>query len=123
MAKVSKNRVTTSNDDVAKIAASEARSIALHGNRIVPGTTRRDPNSTKMLVTIRTMGLNGKPDGGTREVYTSDVFQVHHQEGVKKSLKTTKSADKAKATKVKAKSKSKANTKSARRSSRKAVAV
>jgi hypothetical protein len=121
MAKASKNRVT-SNDDVAKIAASEARSIALHGNRIVPGTTRRDPNSTKMLVTIRTMGLNGKPDGGTREVYTSDVFQVHHQEGVKKSLKTTKSADKAKAVKVKAKA-PKAKAKPVRRARKTAVAV
>jgi len=124
MVKVSKNiRTNSPAEEAAAIAASEARSISLYGSRIVPGTTRRDPTSTKMLVTVRTMGLDGKMDGGTREVRTSDIFQCLHQEGVKKSLKTKKSDDKAKAPKaVKVKAPAKAKTK-AKAKPRKVAAV
>jgi len=82
-------------DEVAKAAAAEASLIAKHGSRIVPGTVHRAKNGTKMMVTINTLGLDGKPDGGTRVVATSDVFQCLHQKGVKKALKSKKTADKA----------------------------
>lgn len=74
----------------AKLEKAEKNLIEKHGDRIVPGSIRRAPKNgrygTKLLVTIRTHGLDGKPDGGTREIASSDVHQVWHSPQVKAEL-------------------------------------
>jgi len=88
------------------IAKSEAKLIAKYGDKIVVSSVRRAPAGSKygnkMLVDINTTGLDGKPDGNTRTVATSDVFQVHHTEEVAEQLRKQKLADK-RATKAAAK--------------------
>lgn len=75
----------------AKIATEEEL-IAKYGERIVRGTLRRDnTGSQKMVVTIRTLAADEKTfDGNTRDVYTSDVFQVKHTEEVQKAIRNSR---------------------------------
>jgi hypothetical protein len=109
----------------AKVTGTEAKLTAKYGDKIVPGTVRRAPEGSKygrkMLVDIRTRGLDGEYDGNTRTVATSDVFQVHHTDEVAKELRKQRMAEKraarkaekeaAEETKPKAKRKSKAKAK------------
>lgn len=87
----------------AKIAASEAALIAKYGDKIVVGSVRRAPSGSKygnkMLVKINTVGIDGKPDGNTVEVATSDVFQVRHTDEVRAAIAKQKAADKRAAAK------------------------
>lgn len=92
--------------EAEKIASTESKLMEKYGSKIVPGSVRRAPKGSKygkkMLVTINTVGMDGKPDGNTREVATSDVFQVSHTEEVRKQLANQRAKDKRA---VKAKSK------------------
>lgn len=71
-------------DPVVKV---ERKLMAKYGDKIVAETVKYDDVAKKYRVTIRTVGLDGKFDGNIRNIYTSDVFQVHHIEGLKKNLK------------------------------------
>lgn len=71
-------------DPVVKV---ERKLMAKYGDKIVADTVKYDDVAKKYRVTIRTVGLDGKSDGNTRNIFTSDVFQVHHIEGLKKNLK------------------------------------
>lgn len=93
-----------------KIAAAEAKLQAKYGKKIVKGSVRRprtkaekETYGTKLLVDINTVGVDGKPDGKTRTVATSDVFQIHHQPEVKEALIKAQRSEKAKARRTKAK--------------------
>ena len=83
------------------LAKAEEGLVAKYGDRIVPGTVRRAPADskygTKLLVTSNTLGLDGQPDGNTREVATSDVWQVRHTEEVSKELRRQASRERRKA--------------------------
>lgn len=89
--------VTATVED-AKIVGIEAQLVAKYGDKIVPGSVRRAPEGSKygrkMLVDIRTRGLDGNFDGNTRTVATSDVFQVHHTEEVAVEMKKVRAAEK-----------------------------
>jgi hypothetical protein len=87
-----------------KIAAAEAKLQAKYGKKIVTGSVRRprtkaekETYGTKLLVDINTVGVDGKPDGKTRTVATSDVFQIHHQPEVKAELAKLQRQEKSKA--------------------------
>lgn len=93
---------TKTDTDIAKIAAAEASLTAKYGSKIVPGSVRRaktkaekDTYGSKLLCEIRTVGLDGKPDGKTRVVATSDVWQIHHQPDVKEALRKAQRQEKA----------------------------
>lgn len=90
----------------AKLAKVEADLVTKYGDKIVEGSVRRAPEGskygTKCLVTIRTRGLDGKYDGQTREIATSDVFQVHHMPEVKAELKKLAAKEKREAKKAEA---------------------
>jgi len=93
-----KTNDTTANVEAAKIVGIEAQLVAKYGDKIVPGSVRRAPEGSKygrkMLVDIKTRGLDGKYDGNTRTVATSDVFQVHHTEEVAVEMKKVRAAEK-----------------------------
>lgn len=118
---------TTDTNEMAKIAATESALVTKYGDKIVPGSVRRAPEGSKygrkMLVDIRTRGLDGEYDGGTRTVATSDVFQVHHSDEVAAELKKLRLAEKraekaaakpAKADKAPAKAKGKGRSRKAK---------
>lgn len=95
---------TKTDPDTAKIAAAEASLIAKYGKKVVPGSVRRakskaekDTYGSKLLCEIRTVGLDGKSDGKTRVVATSDVWQIHHQPDVKEALRKVQRSEKAQA--------------------------
>lgn len=99
MAKAAKTTTVTITDvEKAKIVGIEAQLVAKYGDKIVPGSVRRAPEGSKygrkMLVDIRTRGLDGEFDGNTRTVATSDVFQVHHTEEVAVEMKKVRAAEK-----------------------------
>lgn len=98
MAKTTNNQTTNNDVEAAKVVGVEAQLIAKYGDKIVPGSVRRAPEGSKygrkMLVDIKTRGLDGEYDGNTRTVATSDVFQVHHTEEVKAELKKQRMAEK-----------------------------
>lgn len=51
--------------------------------QVVPGTLRKETAgkwAQKYTVEIKTLGVDMKPDGNTRRVATSDLFQVRHTE-------------------------------------------
>lgn len=106
----------TEENTEAKIAAAEASLIAKYGKKVVKGSVRRaktkaekETYGNKLLVEINTVGLDGKPDGKTRVVATSDVFQIHHQPEVKEALIKAQRSEKAKARRAKAKNEKKAD--------------
>ncbi len=74
-------------DPITKV---ERKLMAKYGDKIVAGTVSYDETAKKYRVTIRTIGIDGAFDGNTRNIYTSDVFQVHHVEGLKKKYIRTK---------------------------------
>jgi len=79
------------------LANAEAKLVEKHGTKIVIGSARRatDPRyGKKIMVTINTRGLDGEFDGGTREVATSDVHQVHHNDEVAAQLRKQRAAEK-----------------------------
>ena len=90
MPKTTETTTTTTTTDT-KVSTAEERLVAKYGDKIVAGTVRRAPEGSKygnkLLVDIRTRGVNGEYDGNTRTVATSDVFQVHHTEEVRAELK------------------------------------
>jgi hypothetical protein len=93
--------------EAAKLQGIEAQLIAKYGERIVPGSVRRAESAEeiarykrKALVSINTIGLDGKPDGLTRVVATSDVFQVKHQPEVADALRKAAAKDKRAAAKA-----------------------
>lgn len=90
---MSKSETTNENIEALKVAQAEARVVAKHGDRIVPGSAQREA-SGKISVEIRTIGLDGEFDGLTRRVATSDVHQVYHQPEVKKELDKLKAKEK-----------------------------
>ena len=101
---------TKKDSDTAKVAAAEASLIAKYGKKVVKGSVRRaktkaekDTYGSKLLCEIHTVGVDGKPDGKTRVVATSDVWQIHHQPDVKEALRKQQRSDKAKAKRAKAK--------------------
>lgn len=57
---------------------------------IVPGSLRFSKANNKQMVTINTVGIDGKPDGNTRDVFTSDVFHVRHTKEVAKEIRLAK---------------------------------
>ena len=54
---------------------TEADLLARGYKHIVRGTLRMDHNSNKQIVKIRTFGPDGKYDGKSRWVFTSDLHQ------------------------------------------------
>lgn len=84
------------------IASAEEKLANKYGDKIVKGSVRRATDSkygNKLMVTINTVGLDGQPDGKTREVATSDVFQVHHQPEVAEQLRKLRAKEKREAKK------------------------
>ena len=65
--------------------STEAKLLA-QWPHVVPGSLVWDEIANKQSVTIRTFGLNGQPDGNTRAVYTSDLFQTFFTFEVKGQL-------------------------------------
>lgn len=102
-AKAVKPTLTPEQVEANKIATAEANLVEKHGSKIVVGSVRRAPAGSKygskMMVTINTVGVDGTPDGQTREVATSDVHQVHHTDEVRKELAKQRAADKRAAAK------------------------
>lgn len=71
---------------------SEADYIAKYPH-IVEGSLRYEEEGThakKQTVEINTVGIDGKPDGNTRRIATSDLHQVFHTEEVAKEVKQAK---------------------------------
>ena len=119
--------MTTDNNavEIANAHAVEAKLVAKYGDKIVQGSVRRAPEGSKygqkMLVDIKTRGLDGEYDGNTRTVATSDVFQVHHTEEVAAELRKQRAAEKRAAKREAAPKSEKA--KPAKRSKRNAEAA
>ena len=83
--------------EIDTIAKAELKLVEKYGKKIVKGSVRRatDPRyGKKLMVTINTRGVNGKFDKQTREIASSDVFQVHHTVEVAAELRKQRSADK-----------------------------
>lgn len=111
--KAPKVKQTAEEKEAATIAKAEQRLVEKHGNRIVKGSVRRADKKNKdeakygnkLLVTINTIGVDGKPDGKTLTVATSDVHQVKHTPEVKAALQKAQreeaKKDKAEATATK----------------------
>ena len=95
MSNETNTNTTTEADKLQKI---EQSLIDRYGDKIVKGSVRRAPKDseygTKVLVDIRTVGLDGQFDGNTRTVATSDVWQVHHTEEVTRELRKQRAAEK-----------------------------
>lgn len=87
------------------IAKAEAKLQAKYGDKVVEGSVRRAPAKSKyagkLLCKIRTVGIDGKRDGKTREIATSDVFQVHHTTEVAAELRKLRAKEKRAAAKAK----------------------
>ena len=90
--------------EAAAIQKAELALVAKYGSKIVVGSVRRAPEGSKyglkMLVTINTRGLDGEFDGSTREIASSDVFQVHHTPEVAAEMRKQRAADKRAAAKA-----------------------
>ena len=95
----------------ARLAKVKTDLVTKYGDKVNPDSLRKETDgkySGKFTVEINTVGLDGKPDGNTRRVATSDVFQVSHTDEVAKQLRKqalrdkrhAKAASKAKATAV-----------------------
>ena len=95
---MSKTTRTPEQVETATLAKAEAALVEKHGHKVVEGSARRAPAGskwgTKVLVTVRTRGLDGLWDGNTREVATSDVWQVSHTEAVTAQLRKQRASDK-----------------------------
>jgi hypothetical protein len=76
---------------------TEEMLLAKGHSHIVPGTLRWNPEQSKQVVTINTFGLDGKPDGNTREVATSDLHQCRMTAETKRAYDRIKLSEKAKA--------------------------
>lgn len=83
MAKVVKSKKST------PVRADEATLIKKY-KHIVPGSLRFSKATNKQMVTINTTGIDGKPDGQTREIATSDLFHVRHTKVVAKEIRLAK---------------------------------
>lgn len=57
---------------------------------IVKGSLHFDKKHAKQVVTIKTVDANGKPDGNTREIATSDLHHTRHTEEVAKEVRLAK---------------------------------
>lgn len=57
---------------------------------IVKGSLRFDKKHAKQMVTIKTVDANGKLDGNTRDVATSDLHHTIHTEEVAKEVRLSK---------------------------------
>lgn len=83
------------------VAKAQVKLEAKYGAKIVVGSVHRAPEGSKygmkMLCKINTRGADGLPDGKTRLVATSDVFQVHHTEAVAAELRKARASDKREA--------------------------
>ena len=88
---------TTVDAEAQRLATAEANLVAKYGSKIVVGSIARGTGSHegKLTVEINTVGLDGQPDGQTRRVATSDVFQVHHTEAVSDQMKAQRRRDRA----------------------------
>lgn len=64
---------------------------------IVKGSLRYDAKLLKQVVTIKTIGINGKFDGDTREIATSDLHHTRHTEDVAKQVRLSKIRESRKA--------------------------
>ena len=87
-----------------RLAKAETALVEKHGEKIVVGSVCRAPAGskygTKLLATIRTRGADGLWDGDTRQVATSDVWQVSHTEAVTAELRKQRASDKRAAAKA-----------------------
>jgi hypothetical protein len=109
MAKTTKTTKTTTDAAPAKAKRStRATEEQLHAKQaerlgksnIVPGSLRFEEEGThkgKQTVEINTVGVDGSPDGNTRRVATSDLFQVFNTVEVAAELKKAKRRAAAKA--------------------------
>lgn len=102
--KATKPAMTPEQKEAATITKAEAKLLAKYGDKIVKGSVRRAPAGSKygqkLLCDINTRGVDGKFDGNTRTVATSDVFQVHHTEEVAAELKRQAAAERRAAAKA-----------------------
>lgn len=100
-AKPAKVELTPAQIEAKAVAKASEKLVTKYGKRVVAGSVHRAPEGSaygkKMLCEINTIGLDGKPDGLTRTIATSDVFQVFHTVEVAAELKKTRQADKRKA--------------------------
>lgn len=68
------------------VRADEAALLKKYKN-IVPGSLRFSKANNKQMCTINTVGIDGKADGNTRDVFTSDLFHVKHTKLVAKEVR------------------------------------
>ena len=90
--------------EAAAVEKAQKSLDAKYGDKIVEGSARRAPEGSKygkkILVTINTKGEDGEFDGNTREIASSDVFQVHHTVEVATAVRKQRAADKRAAAKA-----------------------
>lgn len=94
-----KPKMTKAELEQRTIERAEAKLVERYGSRIVKGSVKRGTGkyANKLTVEINTLGVDGKPDGNTRRVATSDVFQVKHMPEVAAELAKTAAAERRKA--------------------------
>lgn len=95
-----RQKPTKAEQEAATIKKAEENLTSKHGDRIVKGSVRRAKGKAetakygnKLLVTINTIGVDGKPDGNQLTVATSDVHQVQHLPEVKAELRRLQRAE------------------------------
>ena len=98
--KVSVRRATEEQLHEKQSACPKTREMWDGKSNIVEGSLRYEEagaHAHKQTVLIRTIGLDGKPDGQERRVATSDLHQVHNTVEVAEELKKAKRRAAAKA--------------------------
>ena len=65
--------------------------------KVIPGSIKRGTGSYegKLVIKINTVGIDGKPDGNTRLVATSDVHEVQHTKEVVELLRRQRRNERA----------------------------
>jgi hypothetical protein len=104
--KVSVRRATEEQLHAKQAACKKTRTFWGGESNIVEGSLHFEEvgaHANKQTVLIRTIGLDGKPDGQERRVATSDLHQVHHTVEVAEELKKAKRREAAKARREKVK--------------------
>jgi hypothetical protein len=104
--KVSVRRATEEQLHDKQRACKKTRTFWGGDSNIVEGSLRFEEtghHANKQTVEIKTVGVDGKPDGNTRRVATSDLHQVHSTEAVAEELKKAKRREAAKARREKVK--------------------
>lgn len=76
---------------------TEADLLAKGHTHIVAGSLTYDAVANKQRITINTFGADGLPDGNTREIATSDLFQCRTTVETKEAMDKAKRSVKGKA--------------------------